>query len=216
VVVVNQDQDPKAGLSARVRVFELDAAKARFDKEVGIEVKGDATAKVLTVPALPPLAGAGGHDPPAYFVHVALAEGARPVSTSLYWVSRRAETLDFAKTKGHDTPTTQYADYKALAKLAPVSLRARATSEKDDVAGKTRVVLENPSSTIAFFVRLKLMRGGSGAGEQVVPVLWEDNYVSLLPGEKREITVRYKAADLRGSPPAIEVRGWNVAKAVLE
>jgi exo-1,4-beta-D-glucosaminidase len=140
------------------------------------------------------------------------------VSSSIYWVSRRAETLDFPKTKGHDTPVTQYADYKDLAKLAQVSIQAHATSDHDGGGGRTQVTLENTSSKIAFFIRLKLMRGGTGngSGEQVLPVLWEDNYVSLLPGEKKQLTAKYKLSDLQGAPPAVEVRGWNVARAVLD
>jgi hypothetical protein len=30
----------------------------------------------------------------------------------------------------------------------------------------------------------------------ILPVLWEDNYVSLLPGEKREIMATYRASGL--------------------
>jgi exo-1,4-beta-D-glucosaminidase len=214
VVVVNQDQEPKAGLTARVRVFELDA-KGRFDREVAVDIKGDASARVLTIPPLPPVASprAGAPAPP-YFVHLALSRGDRIVSSSLYWISRRRETLDFAKTKGHDTPTTQYADYKDLAKLTPVALRIHATSEKAGPLGTTHVTLENPSPMIAFFVRLKLTGGGNG--EQVLPVRWEDNYVSLLPGERKEIAASYAVSDLRGAAPAVEVRGWNVAKTLLE
>jgi exo-1,4-beta-D-glucosaminidase len=211
VVVVNQEQGPRKGLTARVRVFELDA-KERFNKQAEVEVGGDANAKVLTIP--PIAAPAGGQAP--YFVHLVLSEGDRVVSSGLYWITRRRETLDFAKTKGHDTPTTQYADYRDLAKLAPVALGGRAVSETNGLEGTTRVTLENPSSKVAFFVRLKLARGGGASAEQVVPVLWDDNYVSLLPGEKREVKARYKTNDLHGSPPSVEVRGWNVAKTVLE
>jgi exo-1,4-beta-D-glucosaminidase len=43
-------------------------------------------------------------------------------------------------------------------------------------------------------------------------VLWEDNYVSLLPGEKREISARYAPELLRGATPVVEVEGWNTAR----
>ena len=111
---------------------------------------------------------------------------------------------------------TQYADYKDLAKLPAVTVAAHAVSEKSGAEGTTRVTLENSSKDIAFFVRLKLARGAGGDGDQVLPVLWEDNYVSLLPGEKRDVTVRYKLDDLHGAAPSVEVSGWNVAKSVAE
>ena len=42
-------------------------------------------------------------------------------------------------------------------------------------------------------------------------MLWEDNYFSLLPGEKREISATYKASELGAAKPTVEVSGWNVA-----
>jgi len=55
---------------------------------------------------------------------------------------------------------------------------------------------------------MKINKGKGG--EEVLPALWQDNYVSLLPGEKREIAVTYRAADLGGTKPEVEVKGWNV------
>ncbi len=65
--------------------------------------------------------------------------------------------------------------------------------------------LHNPSKSLAFFVRLKVNKGKGG--DEVLPVLWEDNYVSLLPGEQREITARYRVADLGGSGRRWSFRG---------
>jgi exo-1,4-beta-D-glucosaminidase len=70
------------------------------------------------------------------------------------------------------------------------------------------VTVTNPSKAVAFFVRLKLDKGK--AGEEILPVLWQDNYISLLPGEQREITARYRSRDLGEAKPEVEVRGWNV------
>ena len=58
----------------------------------------------------------------------------------------------------------------------------------------THVTLENPSKSLAFFVRLKVNKGKGG--EEVLPVLWQDNYISLLPGERREVTATYRAQEL--------------------
>jgi len=76
---------------------------------------------------------------------------------------------------------------------------------KDEV---TRVMVENPSKAIAFFVRLKLEKGKGG--EEVLPVIWQDNYISLLPGEKREVAATYRAAELGASKATVEVTGWNL------
>ena len=72
----------------------------------------------------------------------------------------------------------------------------------------THVTIENPNKSLAFFVRLKVNKGVKG--EEILPVVWEDNYISLLPGEKREITATYRTSELGTAKPAVEVTGWNV------
>jgi len=57
-------------------------------------------------------------------------------------------------------------------------------------------------------VRLKLDKGKGG--EEILPVVWRDNYISLLPGEKREITATYRSSGLGAATPEVEVSGWNV------
>jgi len=72
-----------------------------------------------------------------------------------------------------------------------------------------RVTVENTGSGLAFLVRLRLLKGKDGA--EVLPVFFDDNYISLLPGEKRDITVRVRKPDLGGAKPILAVDGFNVA-----
>jgi exo-1,4-beta-D-glucosaminidase len=44
----------------------------------------------------------------------------------------------------------------------------------------------------------------------MLPVLWEDNYFTLMPGEKRNIEAVYPLQDLRNAKPLVEVEGWNL------
>jgi hypothetical protein len=43
----------------------------------------------------------------------------------------------------------------------------------------------------------------------VLPVFWSDNYISLLPGEERVLTVKMNTKDLDGEQPVIEMKGYN-------
>jgi exo-1,4-beta-D-glucosaminidase len=52
-------------------------------------------------------------------------------------------------------------------------------------------------------------------GEDVAPVFWEDNYFSLLPGEKREVAATYDVSALDGTPAALGVDGWNIITQTL-
>jgi len=50
-------------------------------------------------------------------------------------------------------------------------------------------------------------------GEEALPVLWEDNYFALMPGEEREVTAVYPKEALDESAAVVAVDGWNVAPA---
>jgi exo-1,4-beta-D-glucosaminidase len=81
-------------------------------------------------------------------------------------------------------------------------------SERQGENEVTHVTLENPSKSLAFFVRLKVDKGKGGA--EILPVLWQDNYISLLPGETREVTATYRVSELGTAKPAVEVSGFNI------
>ena len=92
--------------------------------------------------------------------------------------------------------------------MPKVKLKVTDHSENKGEEEITHVTLENPSKSLAFFVRLKVDKGAKG--EEILPVVWEDNYISLLPGEKREVTATYRASELGTAKPSVEVSGWNV------
>ena len=51
------------------------------------------------------------------------------------------------------------------------------------------ITVRNPTPHLAFFVHLTVRKGKDG--EDIKPIYWDDNYFSLMPGEKREITAAY-------------------------
>jgi len=71
-----------------------------------------------------------------------------------------------------------------------------------------RVTVKNTSSNLAFMVHLDLRKEGSS--QSVVPVFWDDNYFSLLPGEQRTISGFCHTGDLDGQQPAVTINGWNI------
>ncbi len=131
----------------------------------------------------------------------------RLVGSNFYWLSTKPEDLDWAKTTWWMTPTASYADFTSLSQMPKVKLKVTDRSEQKGEEEITHVTIENPSKTLAFFVRLKVDKGAKG--EEILPVVWEDNYISLLPGEKREVTATYRASELGTAKAAVEVSGWN-------
>ena len=199
-LVSSQYVDAKE-LKLAARVFNLDGTQ-KLSKEVSLDALADSTAKVFEIPQIAGLST-------TYFLDLRVTDGdGKLVGSNFYWLSTKAETLDWAKSNWYTTPTASYADYTGLTQLPKVKLNVSSRSEAQGEEAVTHVTIENSSKTLAFFVRLKLEKGKGG--DEILPVVWQDNYVSLLPGEKREITATYRASALGKAKPDVEVSGWNV------
>jgi exo-1,4-beta-D-glucosaminidase len=199
-VVSSQYADAK-GLKLTAKVLNLDMTE-KYSQQTALDALADSTSKVLTLPGIDGLS-------PTYFLLLRLEDSAgKLVGSNFYWLSTKQETLDWEKSNWYTTPTASYADYTALAQLPKVKLKIADHTERKGEEAITHVTLENPSKSLAFFVRLKVNRGKGG--EEILPVIWEDNYVSLLPGERREVSATYRTKELGAAQPALEISGWNV------
>jgi exo-1,4-beta-D-glucosaminidase len=198
-VVSSQYEDAK-GLKLTTKIYNLDMTE-KFTQSNALDAGADSTAKIFTLPDVDGLS-------PTYFLALRLEDSAgKLVGSNFYWLSTKPETLDWAKSTWWMTPTASYADYTALSQLPKVKLKVTSRSERKGDEEITHVTLENPSKNLAFFVRLKVDKGVKG--EEILPVVWEDNYISLIPGEKREVDATYRATELGAAKPAVEVSGWN-------
>ena len=216
VVVVNSYYQAFPTLKVMAKVYNLDMTE-KYSKEVTLAVGEDSSTRVFTLPEMEGLSG-------TYFVDLRLDNGERLESRNFYWLSKQTETVDFENEpeSGVWTPTKIFADYTALNSLPVVDLDVKAEKKTEGARETIIVTLRNPSRTLAFGVRLKVKKTGrnvsgvywyeSHVDDEVLPSLWEDNYISLLPGERRQITATYDPKNLDGNAPAVEVSGWNVSK----
>lgn len=99
-------------------------------------------------------------------------------------------------------------EYSGLKSIKQTPIKIVAVDEKN---GKVTVTLSNANgSPVAFFNRVALINGNTG--ERVLPAFYDDNYVSILPGESKTVTVEYTG---KQSNLAVEVYGWNVEKQMV-
>jgi hypothetical protein len=189
LAIVNTTRTDQPGLTVRTRVTALDGA-ALFARTDGADAPANRTTKLPTVPLAPILAKSG-----MALVELTLidASGAE-LDRNVYW-------------RGRDT-----AAYRALDSLAtiPLTLTAEApVHDGDDML--IRATLANSSATPALEAKLTLL---DAEGKRILPAYYSENYVSLLPGERRTIAIRWPAANaVTGATLAL--RGWNVAKQSL-
>jgi exo-1,4-beta-D-glucosaminidase len=89
-----------------------------------------------------------------------------------------------------------------------VKLATTASVHNGPKGDTVHVRIKNPSQSLAFQVQLAVEAGNPA--DEVVPVLWEDNYVSLLPGEERVIEAKFPGRRSIGPAAKLKVGGWNI------
>ena len=192
VVVVNSTLNTYPGLHASATVFDL-AGKQLFAHSADLRVAGDGVAAAF---ALPVQSG-------TTFLELKLRDAAdKVVSRNVYWLPEKLSQLDWAKTTYVNTPASSYADMRDLAHLpqAAVQITAHAGNAHDEVI----IDLHNSGKSIAFFMHVRAVKAGTD--EEILPVFWDDNFVSLMPGEAVVLIAR----GLSGRNIALKLDGWNV------
>jgi exo-1,4-beta-D-glucosaminidase len=216
VAVVNSYYQSFPQMKVSAKIYNLDMS-LKSSKEATLDVGPDSTNRALTLSGVADLSR-------TYFLRLDLSDASgKNVSSNFYWLSTQPDVLDWERSTWYVTPTKTFSDLTALQTLPKVDVQATAESEMNGEEGSTRITVENPSANLAFFVHFKVIaRGGrfyfgdeSGRDDEVLPILWSDNYVSLLPGEKRQITATYAKRSLRSGKPVVVVDGWNIVGKTL-
>ena len=202
IAIVNSTQQSQPGLRIIARTYDL-SMKELFTREASADVPADGVVKSFAIPE-PAASNA------AYFLNLELYRASGELlSRNFYWLSTKPDTLAFDKTEWYYTPLTSYADFTALQTLPPATVKASLKFHEGGEEPTGHVAVENTGATLAFLVRLRLLKGKDGA--EILPVFWDDNYLCLLPGEKRELTVRLRKADLGSAKPVLALDAFNVA-----
>jgi exo-1,4-beta-D-glucosaminidase len=122
--------------------------------------------------------------------------------------------MDWANRKGTAfTPQKDFGDLSGLNSLPQVKLETATTAHADGDRSIVRVKVKNPSAGVAFMVHLRLTQGKDGF--DIVPVFWDDNYFSLLPGEEKTVEASYARSSAEGKSAVLEVDGYNIAPVTL-
>ncbi|MEM9141994.1 MAG: sugar-binding domain-containing protein [Bacteroidota bacterium] len=146
----------------------------------------------------------------AYFLDLRLFDTAQEqINTNFYWLSMKEEVLDYEANLGEfafHTPSRTYADLRMLNTLPRVEVFVHTLFEQQGGEYTVAVSLENKGYTIAFMIYLHVVE--KETGERILPIFWEDNYISLLPGEQRSLKATFKSKAV----PELQVDGWNINK----
>jgi exo-1,4-beta-D-glucosaminidase len=201
IYLANQSLQDLPGLQAAICAYDI-RGKLRFSKTIAMDAPANASRKVFDLPKIKKLGM-------TWFLDLQLRDGAGNLLTdNFYWLSAKPDVLDYGKSEWFYTPCKEWADLTALNGLPPAAVQADYSLADRGAEKEITVTLRNPGRQVAFFIELSVR--GENSGRTIVPVFWEDNYVSLLPGTSKTIRATFAAADLAGEKPVFSFRGWNV------
>jgi exo-1,4-beta-D-glucosaminidase len=217
VSVDNLGDRARHGLSVQANVYDVDGRLLDHRTASDVSVAGQGVARHLLHPAVPSTTA-----PPApaktYFVELLIRGNGKVVDRNVYWLSTQRDLVNWAKTIGNPQATmTQFANLTQLKSLPTATVLVAAhTVSAGRGEQQTNVTITNTSTkpTVAFFLRADVRRGSvSGTpapgDNEVLPVFWSDNDVTLWPGESETLHATYRRSDLGGAAPVVSVSGWN-------
>lgn len=198
ILVFNQTPSDAQGLQVRVRVYDLNGKVIDDRSANSIQVPVNGSTQVMSLPRYP-------NSTPVFFVRCQLLDGARKLLVdNTYWQSQKDDDMgDRKNDDSFDLKQDSWADMTALNTMTPVPLEVSA--HKAGGKGIT-IRLRNPSDHIAFFERATF--SSTQDGDEILPILYDDNYITVYPGETAEIhATLLKPAEARW----IKLEGYNTA-----
>ncbi|MGI9126113.1 MAG: glycosyl hydrolase 2 galactose-binding domain-containing protein [Mycobacterium sp.] len=203
VSVVNQGTESRDGLRVRVRLYDL-SGRVRDDRSAdGLQVASGGAAAAVTVPA-------GPADSPVFFVRCELLDsGGAVLAENVYWQSQQIDDVGpVGNDTAFDSRQVGWADMTALNTIAKPALDIDA---KTAGTGEVTIRLRNPTPNVAFFQRAELLN--SPDGDEILPIEYDDNYVTVFPGEMVEVHGRFPAGG--PEPEWVRVTGYGSAPVVV-
>jgi exo-1,4-beta-D-glucosaminidase len=207
IAVINGTYQTVKAVKVSAKLINLDAKEVAF-QEATIDLPPDSVSRALDLPKSDGLST-------TYFLKLMLRDSSgKLISDNFYWLSTKPDTMDWANRKDTVyTPQKDYGDLSGLNSLPPVTLDVKAAGHFNAANSAIRLKVKNPSPSVAFQIHPRITKGKDG--DDLVPIFWDDNYFSLLPGEEKSVSASFDSSDLQGKNPVLELEGFNVVPATI-
>ena len=189
VYAVN-DEKTDISLKATMKIYGLDGTLIA-EENSPVEMTMGCSNPVFDVPAIEKVG----------FVFLTLEDlKGNVLSRNEYCLAEVMDEHNWKKYRWWRTQIESYADFSALNNLATAEVESSVTRTSEGL----QVTLANQADVVAFQVRMDLKDKN---GEYIVPAFWNDNLVTLAPGQS--LTFSCTAEDIP-SEATLTVSGWNV------
>ena len=217
VTLDNLGNTTQSGLSVESKVYNLAGTVLDDQTASNITLNGQQVLTHVLTPKVP------ASPVETYFVELQLRQNGTLVDRNVYWLSTQQDATNWSKALGKPVGViSTYANLTGLASLPQSSITATSSTVSqagpDGADRATTVTITNTSSsTVAFLLRADIRRGTAGGQElagdnELQSSIWQNNDITLFPGESQTLTTTWNSADLQGATAVVSVSGWNVPK----
>ncbi len=187
IEVVNYSGGARPGLEAEVEILNLDGSRVSR-RSAALSSTEDSVATPLRMEYPSGLSA-------VHYLRLTLREKGNEISSNFYL-------------RG-----LEQGDLRAIRTLPEAQLQATSSAARQGQRWVIRTELQNRSQTPALMVRLSAVRERSG--DRILPAIFSENYIALMPGESRTVETECEDRDTRGERPRMVVSGFNVARAEI-
>ncbi len=208
VYAVNQQSQPLNNVNVTVRFYGLDGVQKRIAEVKNLNMPANSSVNALQVARVQDLG-------PVYFVRCQMTDGSgRVQAENVYWESSSGDDVGPASNDVQfQVKWERLADMTALNTMP--SAQVAVTGTYEDVNGETRaqIKISNNSKHVAFFLRAEI--SAETSGNEVLPIRYDDNYITVFPNESRTIEALVHTSLLAGHKPVVRLEGYDVASQVV-
>lgn len=182
VEVVNNNASQQNGLTATAMLVNFDG-KVISEQSAQLDSEEDSTTQLFSLDTESPDLS------DVYYISLKLTRGDEVLADNFYWEGRES------------------GNYKQLLSLGKAKLDFKYKLGEKDGEWSGTATVTNDGTVPALMIRLKLR---AKDGSDILPVFYQDNYFSLLPGESKKVNIRFRDEDTRGRKPIVDIEGFNL------
>lgn len=179
VAVINTMHRSHEKLTADVRLYDFNM-NIVWQQQQPLSIGEDCYKELFTLPQPKGIT-------PVYYARLLLKDGnGKVVSENFYWLSADGKN-----------------DFRAITQMPKVDLQLTSTTTTKDNDIVMRIKVKNSTNRLAFMHRLMITKGDSD--DEVLPTFWTDNFLTIFPGEEREVMATFARQDLEGATPVLKL-----------
>jgi exo-1,4-beta-D-glucosaminidase len=208
VYAANRTGEDRKALKVSVAFYNLNGARKFYQEVKDLSIEANSSIEAMTVRRV------SGLDP-TYLVRCELrnATGAL-LAENVYWQSAADDDLGEPKNdEQFKTNLAKWADMSVLNTMPEAEVKVSGNFVVANGHGVAKITLTNNSNRVAFFLRAEITKGMDG--EEILPITYDDNYITIFPHEMRTIEGHFRFSGEGTWSPGLRLEGYNVSKNVL-